>query len=71
MATPVKNAPQRASMAAKEERARDAALAMQEYEVEKLAIRAKTACLRALRLAKEAETSDTRREKPERGPPSL
>jgi hypothetical protein len=57
MATPVKNAQQRASVAAKEERARDAALAMQEYEAEKLAIRAKTARLRALRLAKEAEAS--------------
>jgi hypothetical protein len=40
--------------AMKEERARDAALAMREYEAEKLAVRAKTARLRALRLAKEA-----------------
>jgi hypothetical protein len=55
MATTLKNAQQRASMAAKEERARDAALAMQEYQAEKLAIAAKTARLRALRFAKEAE----------------
>jgi hypothetical protein len=55
MATISKNAQQRAAMAAmKEERARDAALAMREYEAEKLAVRAKTARLRALRLAKEA-----------------
>jgi hypothetical protein len=52
MATTLKNAQQRATMAAaKEERARDAALAMQEYEAEKLAIGIKTARLRALRLA--------------------
>jgi hypothetical protein len=57
MATALKNAQQRAFMATKEERARDAALAMQEYEAEKLAIRVKTARLRALRLAKEAESS--------------
>ena len=43
MATTVKDARQLATMAAKEERARDAALAMQEYEAEKLAICAKTA----------------------------
>jgi hypothetical protein len=43
-----------AKVATKEERARDAALAMREYEAEKLAVRAKTARLRALRLAKEA-----------------
>jgi hypothetical protein len=43
MATTLKNARQRATMAAKEERARDAALAMQEYEAEKLAIGIKTA----------------------------
>jgi hypothetical protein len=50
MATALKNAQQRANMAAaKEERARDAALALQEYEAEKLAIGIKTARLRALR----------------------
>jgi hypothetical protein len=58
MATTLKNAQQLASMAAKEERARDAVLAMQEYEAEKLAIGVRTARLRALRLAKEAETSE-------------
>jgi hypothetical protein len=36
MATMLKTAQQRAAMTAKEERARDAALAMQEYEAEKL-----------------------------------
>jgi hypothetical protein len=50
-----KNAQQRAVMTAKEERARDAALAMREYEANKLAVRTNTARLRALRLAKEAE----------------
>ena len=62
MATTVKDARQLATMAAKEERARDAALAMQEYEAEKLAIGIKTARLRALRLAKEAES--TKRKNP-------
>jgi hypothetical protein len=38
----------------KEERARDAARAMQEYKAEGLALAARTARLRALRLAKEA-----------------
>ena len=62
MATTVKDARQLATMAAKEERARDAALAMQEYEAEKLAIGIKTVRLRALRLAKEAES--TKRKNP-------
>ena len=62
MVTTLKNAQQRAATAAKEERARDAALAMQEYEAEKLAIGIKTARLRALRLAKEAES--TKRKNP-------
>ena len=43
-----------AQVAAREERARDAALAMQQYEADKLAILDKTARLRALRLAREA-----------------
>ena len=52
----LKNADQRSAMAAKkDERTRDAALAMREYEAEKLAVHANTARLRALRLAKEAE----------------
>jgi len=55
MTTDVKTARQRATaMAAKEQRARDAELAMHEYEAEQLAIRANTERLRALRLAKEA-----------------
>jgi hypothetical protein len=58
MTTNAKNAQQRATaMAAKELRARDAQQAMHEYEVEQLAIRANTARLRALRLAKEAADS--------------
>jgi hypothetical protein len=55
MTTILRNVQQRA--AAKEERARDAALAMREYEADKLAVDLKTARLRALHLAKEAETS--------------
>jgi len=55
MTTNVKNAQQRATaMAAKEQRARDAELAMHDYEAEQLAVRANAARLRALRLAKEA-----------------
>lgn len=42
-------------LALKDKRARDASLAMKEYEAEKRAERAKTERLRALRLAKEAE----------------
>ena len=58
MTTDVKTAQQRATaMAAKEQRARDAELAMHEYEAEQLAIRANTERLRALRLAKEAADS--------------
>ena len=72
MATTVKDARQLATMAAKEERARDAALAMQEYEAEKLAIGIKTARLRALRLAKEAESNErTKRKNPGAIPPVL
>jgi len=55
MVTTLKNAQRQAAVAAKEERARDAALAMQEYEAERLNIEVKTARLRALRLAKEVE----------------
>jgi hypothetical protein len=39
----------------KEERARDGRKAMTEYEVQALAVRAKTERLKALRLAKEAQ----------------
>jgi hypothetical protein len=56
MATILKNAGQvTAAAAMKAERARDAARAMQEYEAEKIAVRARTARLRSLRLAAEAE----------------
>jgi hypothetical protein len=44
---------QAAKAAARELRARDAELAMKEYQAERLAIQANTARLRALRLAKE------------------
>jgi len=54
MTTNPKNAPLRTAITMKEDRARDAALARQEYEAEQLAVRANTARLRALRLAKEA-----------------
>jgi hypothetical protein len=48
-------APDRAArIAMKEQRARDAALAMQEYEAEKRAVLANAERLRALRLAQEA-----------------
>jgi hypothetical protein len=53
MATALKDGTMKAAM--KEERARDAELAMREYEAERFAVRAKTARLRALRLAQEAE----------------
>jgi hypothetical protein len=43
-----------AQAAARAERARDAALAMQQYEADRLAVLDKTARLRELRLAKEA-----------------
>jgi hypothetical protein len=46
-----------AKAAIKEERARDAARAMREYQAERAATLAKTARLRALRLAKEGETT--------------
>ena len=43
-------------LASKEDRDRDAVTAMQEYEAGKAAVLAKTARLRAMRLAKEADT---------------
>src|SRR5215510_14086452 len=58
MTTNAKNAQQRATaLATKELRARDAQQAMHEYEVEQRAVRANTARLRELRLAKEAADS--------------
>jgi hypothetical protein len=50
--TPLK--PTRLSALSKEERERDQAAALREYQAERLANEAKTARLRALRLAKEA-----------------
>jgi aspartate/methionine/tyrosine aminotransferase len=59
MRIPAKTAEQRASAAAmKERRAQDAAQAMREYEAKRVATLAKTARLRALRLAKEAEAGN-------------
>ena len=68
MATTVKDSKQRAAVAAmKEQRARDGTQALQEYEAEKLALQAKTARLRALRLAKEAGSrQDTKKQQPVR-----
>ena len=51
--TPI-TATREARAAAKEQRDRDAALAMKQYEAEKAAVLDKTARLRALRLANEA-----------------
>jgi hypothetical protein len=67
VATTVKDSKQRAAAAAmKEQRARDGAQALREYEAEKLALQAKTARLRALRLAKEAGSrQDTKKQRPE------
>jgi hypothetical protein len=67
MATTLPNARQRAAAAAKQERARDSAQAMLEHEAEKLAVFAKTARLRALRLAKRAEDGQHTKTKGPRG----
>ena len=53
-----------ATAAVKAERALDKAAAMREYEAEQVALRANTARLRALRLAKEAETPSAPEVKP-------
>jgi hypothetical protein len=64
MATALKDVRQRAA-AMREERARDAAQAVRDYEADKLAVRANTARLRALRLAKEAANAhDTQTPRP-------
>lgn len=55
MPTPTDARDRAAKTAMKDERAKDAARAMREYEAERQAVVAKTARLRALRLAKEAE----------------
>jgi hypothetical protein len=57
MATPARDSQVRSAAAAvKAERALDKVAAMQEYEAEALALRANTERLRALRLAREAES---------------
>jgi hypothetical protein len=48
---------QTAKVAEKETRARDAALAMKEYQAASLAVHARTAKLRALRLAQAAKAA--------------
>ena len=59
-----KDGPARAvKVAEKELRARDAAVATREYEAERLAVLARTARLRALRLAKEAEAVPVKKAK--------
>ena len=45
--------------AMKERRARDAAQAMRDHEAKRVAVLAKTARLRAIRLAKEAEAANS------------
>jgi len=66
MPTTSRDAQQRSAAAAvKAERALDKVAAMQEYEAEGLALRANTERLRALRLAREAETMrDTSTQQP-------
>lgn len=57
MTTPLRDSQVRSAAAAvKAERALDKVAAMQEYEAEALALRANTERLRALRLAREAES---------------
>jgi hypothetical protein len=77
MATISKDAQQRSAAAAvKAERALDKVAAMQEYEAEQIALRANTARLRALRLAKEVgnapdagNTPDTETKQPAKKKP--
>jgi hypothetical protein len=52
----------------KERRARDAAQAMRDHEAKRVAILAKTARLRAIRLAKEAEEAGNSAPKKSRAP---
>jgi len=60
LATNIKGSPQRADITVrKAEAAREGAKAMREYEAARVATLAKTAKLKALRLAKEAEASDS------------
>lgn len=55
-----KSESEQAKLTAKELRARDAVQAMKDYREEQLAVREKTARLRALRLAKEAAAKPER-----------
>jgi hypothetical protein len=55
MTAPVKNAQQLVGIAARQERARDATLAMQDYLGEARTLRERTATLRAARLVRDAE----------------
>ena len=58
MTTKAKTPEQRSAAATmKELRARDAEQAMREYELEKLAVRARTERLRAMRLSRESQAS--------------
>ena len=72
MATTARNNGQLSAAATvKAERALDKVAAMQEYEAEQLALRAKTERLRALRLAREAETTQANREQPPATEPAV
>jgi hypothetical protein len=53
--------PEAAVAAGRDQRARDAALAMQEYRAERVAAEAKTERLRALRLARDAREKEVER----------
>ena len=67
----LKNSAEFAAKAAiKEERARDAARAMREYQAERAATLAKTARLRALRLAKEGKGAEAASPVPAKKPGS-
>jgi hypothetical protein len=54
---------QRAEKSFSRKRARDARKAMTEYQAQAVAIREKTARLKALRLAKQAQAVDSKRER--------
>jgi hypothetical protein len=72
MATTARNTRQLSAAATvKAERALDKVAAMQEYEAEQLALRARTERLRALRLAREAETTQASREQPAATPATV
>jgi hypothetical protein len=60
MTTKTKTPEERSAAATiKELRARDAEQAMREYELEKLAVRARTEQLRAMRLSRESQASSS------------